>query len=58
MTQKLLENNKDSKLLKEMKNVGLDIEEEMTEEKEKREKKQKEKYDRIQKNIKRKKFIK
>ena len=43
MTNKLIENNKDSKLLKEFKDIGLDIEEEMDEEKEKREKKVKKK---------------
>ena len=43
MTNKLMENNKDSKLLKEFKDIGMDIEEEMDEEKEKREKKVKKK---------------
>ena len=43
MTNKLMENNKDSKLLKEFKDIGLDIEEDMDEEKERRNKKVKKK---------------
>ena len=43
MTSKLLEKNKDSKLLNEMKDISEDIEEDMKEEKAKREKKSKKK---------------
>jgi ATP-dependent Lon protease len=43
MTSKLLEKNKDSKLLNEMKDISEDIEEDMKEEKAKREKKTKKK---------------
>ena len=43
MTAKMLEKNKDSKLLNEMKEISEDIEEDMKEEKEKREKKTKKK---------------
>ena len=43
MTEKLLENNKDSKLLNEIRDIEEDIEEDMKEEKEKKEKKVKKK---------------
>ena len=44
MTSKLLEKNKDSKLLNEMKDISEDIEEDMEEEKTRREKKTKKKF--------------